>query len=70
MVDLILPFVIFLQASSAMIIILRNQRQMVYWTMKFKYYYERDMTWSSSDNNYKKQTGMMNDDSVSECEIV
>jgi len=29
---------------------------MVYWTMKFKYYYERDMTWSSSDNNYKKQT--------------
>ena len=43
---------------------------MVYWTMKFKYYYERDMTWSSSDNNYKKQTGMMNEDSVSECEIV
>jgi hypothetical protein len=27
------------------------------------------MTWSSSDNNYKKQTGLTNDDSASEREI-
>jgi hypothetical protein len=27
------------------------------------------MTSSYSDNNYKKQTGLMNDDSASECEI-
>jgi len=68
-VDLILPLVIFLQASSARITILRNQSQMDYCNMKFKYYYQRDMTWSSSDDNYKKQTSMMNDDSVSEWEI-
>jgi hypothetical protein len=37
--------------------------------MKFKYCSQRDVTWSSSDDNYKTQTDMMNDDSVSECEI-
>ena len=36
-VDLILPYVIFLQASSVRIIIVRKQWQKDYWNMKFKY---------------------------------
>jgi len=27
---------------------------MDYRNMNFKYYYQRDITWRSSDNNYKK----------------
>jgi hypothetical protein len=37
--------------------------------MNFKYCYQRDVTRSSSDDNYKKQTNMMNVERVSECEI-
>ena len=41
--------------------------------MKFKYYYQRDMTRSSGDTTNKQtnkqKKGKMNDDSVSESEI-